>query len=103
MEGPQNVIASTFSRLSRNDVSSPPVWKKASNDISNSESDNDNEPLHSSIIDDKEILDCLLNLPCISSNKKQMKIMQKAEKHMTEKYPLMETNLCYCLPHQMET
>jgi hypothetical protein len=36
VEGPQNVIADTFSRLSRNDVSSPLVGKKAANVVSNS-------------------------------------------------------------------
>ncbi len=56
VEGPHNVIVDTFSRLSRNDESSPLVGKNAANVISDSESDNDNEPLYSSIIDDKEIL-----------------------------------------------
>jgi hypothetical protein len=71
VEGPLNVIADTFSRLSRNDASSPLVGKKAANVVSNSESDNEYDPLYSSLLDDREILDCLLNLPCISSNKKQ--------------------------------
>ncbi len=39
--------------------------------VSNSESNNEIESLGSSLTDDKEILECLLNLPCISSNKKQ--------------------------------
>ncbi len=80
VEGPCNVIADTFSRLSRNDESSPLVGKKAANDISNYESDNDNESLYSSIIDGKEILDCLLSLPCISSNKKQKRRHTKRRK-----------------------
>ena len=42
VEGPHNVIADTFSRLSHNDESSPLVRGKATNVISNSESDNDN-------------------------------------------------------------
>ncbi len=80
MEGLRNVIANTSSRLSRNDESSPLVGKKATNVISDSESDNDNESLYSSIIDDKEILDCLLSLPCISSNKKQKRRHTKCRK-----------------------
>ena len=49
------------------------MGKKAANVVSNSWRDNDNEPLHSSIIDDKEILDCIVNQLCISSNRKWMK------------------------------
>ena len=41
VEGPLNVIADTFLRLSRNDVSSPLVGKKAANVVSTSESDNE--------------------------------------------------------------
>ncbi len=77
IEGSRNVIADTFSRLSRNDESSPLVGKKAANVISNYESDNDNESFYSSIIDDNEILDCLLSLPCISSNKKRKRTDDK--------------------------
>ena len=72
MEGPYNVIVHTFSRLLHNDQGSPLVGKKATNGISNSESDNDNESLHSSIIDDKEMFDCLLSLPCISFTRIQI-------------------------------
>ena len=73
MEEPLNVIADIFSssRLLHNDVSSPLVGKKAANVVSNSESDNEYDSLYSSLLDDREIFDCLLNLPCISSNKKQ--------------------------------
>ena len=77
IEGPRNVIADTFSRLSRNDESSPLVGKKAANVISNYESDNDKESFYSLIIDGKEILDCLLSLPCISSNKNQIRTDDK--------------------------
>ena len=79
-KAPHNVIANTFSRLSRNNESSPLVGKKATNAISDSESDNDNESLYLSIIDDKEILDCLQSLPCISSNRKQKKRRAKHRK-----------------------
>jgi hypothetical protein len=56
------------------------VGKKADNVISNSESDNDNELFYSSIIDVKEILDCLLSLSCISLNKIQKKRHTKCRK-----------------------
>jgi hypothetical protein len=71
IEGPCNVIVDTFSRLSRKDVPSALVGKKVTHIVSNSESNNEIESLGSSLTDDKEILECLLNLPCISSNKKQ--------------------------------
>jgi len=77
IKGELNVVADTFSRLSRNDVSSPLVGKKAANVISNSESDNEYDSLYSSLLDDREILGCLLNLPCISSNKKRKRIDNK--------------------------
>ncbi len=77
VEGILNVIADTFSRLSRNYVSSPLVGKKAATVVSNSESDNEYDSLYSSLLDDREILDCLLDLPCISSNKKRKRIGDK--------------------------
>ncbi len=43
VEGPRNVIADTFSRLLRRNVSSPLVGKKAANFLSDSESNNKNE------------------------------------------------------------
>ena len=82
VEGPCNVIADTFSRLSRNDESSPLVGKKAANVVSNSESDNEYDSLYSSLLDDREILDCLLNLPCISSNKKRKRKDDKKGKNL---------------------
>jgi hypothetical protein len=42
-EGPRNVIADTFSKLLHSKVSSPLVGKKATNVVSNSESNNRNE------------------------------------------------------------
>jgi hypothetical protein len=73
VEGPCNAIADTLSRLLCNNVSSPLVGKKAANVVSDSEIDDDNRMLYSSLIDDRKILDCLLNLPCISFNRKQKK------------------------------
>jgi hypothetical protein len=73
IEGPHNVITDTFSRLSRNDVSSPLVGKKAANVVSSSESDNKHDSSYLSLLDDRTIIDCLLNLSCISSNKRRKK------------------------------
>ena len=61
IEGPRNVIADTFSRLSRQDDSSGLVGKEASV--------NDSSSAYSSFVDDKAVLDCFLNLPCLLSNK----------------------------------
>jgi hypothetical protein len=70
IEGPRNVIVDTFSRLSRKDVPLALAGKKVAHIVSNSESNNEIESLWSSLTDDKEILECFLNLPCISFNKK---------------------------------
>ena len=75
------------------------MGKKAANDISNSESDNDNESLYLSIIDDKEILNCLLSLPCISSTKKQKKRHPKRSRihHDTDtSWHHHHPNHCHC-------
>ncbi len=71
VEGPRYVIADTFSRLLRSNVSSPLVGKKAANAVSDSKSDNRNESSHSLLMDDRDITDCLMNLPCIPSRKKK--------------------------------
>ena len=79
VEGPLNVIAVTLSRLSRNDIdinSSALVGKKAASVVSNSES----MAGHSSLIDDREILKCLLNLPCLHLKKKESKRPKKWRK-----------------------
>ncbi len=47
LEGPCNVIADTFSRLSHSYMSSPLVRKKATNVVSDSESNNRNESPYS--------------------------------------------------------
>ncbi len=44
------------------------VGKKADNVVSESESNNEYDSLYSSLLDDREIIDCLLKLPCISSS-----------------------------------
>jgi hypothetical protein len=71
VEGPHNLIADTFSRLLRSNVSSSLVGKKAAYVDSNSESGNRNEPSHSLLMDDRDITDCLMNLPCCLSRKKK--------------------------------
>ncbi len=65
VEGPHNVIADTFSRLSRQDDTSALVLvgKKATSE--------DSEVASYSLFDDKEIFDSLVNLPCLSSRKKR--------------------------------
>jgi hypothetical protein len=63
VEGPRNVIADTFSRLSRQDDTSALVGKKVF--IA------DSELASYSLFDDKEIFDCLVTLPCLNSRKKQ--------------------------------
>jgi hypothetical protein len=73
VEGPHDVIANTFSRLLCSNVSSPLVGKKVANVVSILESNNRNESSHSLLMDDRDIIDCLLNLPCLSSRKKKEK------------------------------
>jgi hypothetical protein len=80
VEGPHNVITDTFSRLLHSYVSSPLVGKKAANVVSNSESNNRNEPSHSLLMDDRDIIDCLMNLPCLYSRKKKEKETNKMQK-----------------------
>jgi hypothetical protein len=74
VEGPH------FSRLSRSDLSSPLVGKKAANVVSDSESNNRNESSHSLLIDDRDIVDCLMNLPCLPSRKKKDRRPTKCRK-----------------------
>jgi hypothetical protein len=76
IEGPHNVIADTFSRLSCKDMPSTLVGKKAAHVVSDSEL----ESLYSSLIDGKEILQCFLNLPCCSFNKEKEKRPKKRRK-----------------------
>ncbi len=65
------MIPDTFSRLLRSYVSSPLVGKKAAYVDSNSESGNKNESSYSLLMDDRDITDCLMNLPCFLSRKKK--------------------------------
>jgi hypothetical protein len=71
VEGPHNVIANTFSRLLCSNVSSSLVGKKATYVYINSESGNRNESSHSSLMDDRDITDCLMTLPCFLFRKKK--------------------------------
>ena len=63
VEGPRNVIADTFSRLLRQDDTSALVRKKAFTA--------DSELASYSLLDDKEIIDCLLNLPWLTCKKRK--------------------------------
>jgi hypothetical protein len=80
IEGPLNVIADTFSKLLRKDVLSILEGKKAAHIVSNSEF----ESLYMSLIDDKEILQCFLNLPCCFLNKEKEKRPMKCRKCSTD-------------------
>ena len=74
------MIADTFSRLLRSNVSSPLVGKKAANVVSDSKSDNRNESSQPLLMDDRDITDCLINLPCFTSRKKIGKETNKKQK-----------------------
>ncbi len=63
VEGPLNVIADTFSRLLHQDDTSALVGKKATT--------KDSELANYSLFDDKEIFECLVNLPCLNCCKKK--------------------------------
>jgi hypothetical protein len=80
VECPCNMITDTFSRLLHSYVSSPLVGKKAANVGSDSESHNRNESSHSLLMDDRDIIDCLLNLPCLSFRKKRKSRPTKCKK-----------------------
>jgi hypothetical protein len=64
IEGPRNVIAGIFSSLLRKDVPSTLGGKKAAHVVRGSEL----ESLYLSLIDDEEVLQCSLNLPCCLLN-----------------------------------
>jgi hypothetical protein len=78
IEGPRNVIADTFSRLSCKDVPSTLVGKKAAHSVSDSELE---PPLYSSLIDDEEILQCFLSLPCCLLNNEKEERPKKHRKY----------------------
>jgi hypothetical protein len=80
VEGPHIVFTDTFSRLSHSNVSSPLVGKKAANVVNNSQSNNRNESSHSLLMDVRDIIDCLMNLPCLYSRKKKEKVTNKMQK-----------------------
>jgi hypothetical protein len=82
IEGPRNVIADTFSRLSCKDMPSTLVGKKAAYSVSNSEL----ESLYLSLIDDEEILQCFLNLPCCLLNNEKEKRPKKCRKYSAGKH-----------------
>ncbi len=84
IEGPRNVIADTFSRLLRKDMPSTLVGKKAAHIVSNSEL----ESLYSSLIDDKEILQCFLNLSCYLLNNEKEKRPKKCRKYSADTHSL---------------
>jgi hypothetical protein len=62
VEGPRNVIVNTFSRFLHQDDTSALVGKKAITEDSGLAS--------YSLFDDKEICDCLMNIPCLTCKKR---------------------------------
>jgi len=75
--------------------SSALVGKKAASVVSNSESMTG----HSSLIDDREILECLLNLPCLHLKKNESKRPKKRRKLEQDSH---HTDNCYLnLPEDM--
>jgi hypothetical protein len=76
VEGPRNVIVDTFSRLLRQDDTSALVRKKAFTA--------DSELASYSLFDDKEIIDCLVNLPCLTSSKKQKQQTSKKRRRSND-------------------
>jgi hypothetical protein len=91
VEGPHNVIADTFSRLSRTDdnVSSALVGKKVTPDVCDSNCDTE----YFSLIDNQEIFETFLNLSCLPSNNveasrptKQRKTQNSIDNKLDPKY-----------------
>jgi hypothetical protein len=80
VECPRILITDTFLRLLHSYMSSPLVGKKAANVVSDSESNNKNESSHSSLMDDRNIIGCLMNLPCLYSRKKKERVTNKMQK-----------------------
>jgi hypothetical protein len=62
-------------------VSSPLVGKKAANVVSNSESNNRNESSHSLLMNDGDIVDCLMKPSCLPSRKKKDRRAMKHRKY----------------------
>jgi hypothetical protein len=84
IEGPCNFIVDVFSRLSCKDVPSTLVGKNAAHIVSNSKLDS----LYLSLIDDEEILQYFLNLPCCFLNKKKEKRPKKLRKCSADTHSL---------------
>ncbi len=66
------------------------MGKKATNVVRDSESNNRNESSHSSQMNDGDIVDCLMNLPCLPSRKKKdrraMKHRKCRDEHNTSRF-----------------
>jgi hypothetical protein len=80
IESPCNVIADIFPRLLRKDVPSTLVGKKAAHVVSDSEL----KSLYLSLIDDEEILECFLNLPCYLLNNEKEERPKKRRKYSAD-------------------
>jgi hypothetical protein len=84
IDDPHNVIVDTFSRLLHKDMPSTLVGKKAAHVVSNSEL----ESLYLSLIDDKEIFQCFLNLPYCLLNNEKKKRPKKCRKYSADTHSL---------------
>jgi hypothetical protein len=84
IEDPRNVIADTFSRLLHKEVPSTLMGKKATHVVSNSEL----ESLYLSLIDNEDILQCFLNLPCYLLKNEKEKRPKKCRKYSADMHSL---------------
>jgi len=87
VEGPRNVIADTFSRLSRQDDASGLVGKEAA--VSDS--------AYYSFSDDKEVFDCLVKLPCLSSKRNTRNSHKKRHKGKNIEYFSRTSSADHCV------
>jgi hypothetical protein len=102
-----------FSRFLHSNVSSPLVGKKAANVVRNSESNHINESSDSLLMDNGDIVDCLMNLPCLPSRKKKDKRPTKCRKcrinktnpgcHLTSMIPLQNSVISISLKTWLKT
>jgi hypothetical protein len=79
-----DVAGPRFSRLLHSNMGSLLVGKKAANVVCNSESNNKKESSHSLIMNDKDIVDCLINSSCLPSRKKKDRRAMKHRKYRDE-------------------
>ncbi len=89
--------ADTFSRLSHQDDTSVLVGKKSFT--------TDSESASYSLFDDKEIFDCLVNLPCLTSykNRKEQKFKKCCRSNDTTQLKIWQKTNPFDIEYQRET